>query len=154
MAKYMIPGNQAAVSASYKTAVIATAAASTPRRGKIVEIILGSATNPNATDTYIQFDLSRQTAAGTTTAFTPNPTDPADAACSALGGVNATAEGTITASSVVFNEGMNQRGSLRWQEQDESKMFIWPATASNGFALRAQSSTYTGAVTGQLGFLE
>lgn len=154
MAKYMVPGNQATISSSYKTAAIATAAASTPRRGKIAEIIIGASANPNATDTYIQFDLSRQTAAGTTTAFTPNPVDPADAACSALGGVNATVEGTVTANSSVFNDAINQRGTLRWIETDESKMLIWPATASNGFALRAQSGTYTGSVTAQLGFLE
>jgi hypothetical protein len=154
MAKYMVIGNQSTLSSSYKTVATATAGATNMRRGKVVELILGASANPNATDTYIQFDLSRQTAIGTTTAFTPNPVDPADAACTALGGINATVEGTITANSSLFNDGMNQRGTLRWQEQDESKALIWPATASVGFALRAQSSTYAGSVTGQIGFLE
>jgi hypothetical protein len=155
MAKYEIAGNQGTISSSYKTAAVATAPASgSIRRGKVSEMRLGASANPNSTDTYIQFDLSRQTVAPTATAFTPNPTDPADAACSAIGAVNATVEGTITSSSSLFNQGMNQRGTILWAENDESKMLIWPATASNGLAIRAQSSTYTGSVTAQLGFLE
>ena len=154
MAKYMVVGNQAVITSSYKTAAIATAAASSPRRGKVAEIIIGASANPGGTDTYIQFDMSRQTVAGTTTSVTPQAVDPADAACSALGGSNATAEGTITGGSSVFNDAINQRGTMRWIETDESKMLIWPATASNGFALRAQSSTYVGSVTAQIGFLE
>jgi len=154
MAKYMVVGNQATVSSSYKSAAVVTAGATAMRRGKVAEMILGASANPNATDTYLQFDLSRQTAIGTATSFTPNPVDPADTACTALGSVNATVEGTITANSSLFNDGMNQRGTLRWQEQDESKMLIYPATASVGFALRVQSSTYTGSVTAQIGFLE
>lgn len=156
MAKYMAPGNQATISSSYKTAVTVYATTGTGilRRGKIAEIIIGQSANPNATDTYVQWDLSRQTAAGTATALVPPPVDPADVACGATAGVNATVEGTITASSSLFNEAINQRGSFRWQEIDELKMLTYPATAGNGFALRAQSSTYTGSVTGQVGFLE
>ena len=154
MAKYVVPGNQATVSSSYKTAATVYAGASATRRGKIAEILIGASANPNATDTYIQFDLSRVTAAGTVTAFTPNPVDPADAACSAVAGVNATAEPTVTSNSSLFNEAINQRGTLRWLESDESKMLTYPATSLAGFSLRAQSSTYVGSVTGLIGFLE
>lgn len=156
MAKYWVPGNQGTVSSSYKTAAVVYATTGTGilRRGKIAEIIIGQSGNPNATDTYVQWDMSRQTAAGTATAFTPNATDPADVACGATAGINATVEGTVTANSSVFNVGINQRGSMRWQEIDESKMPTYPATVANGFALRAQSSTYASSVTGELGFLE
>ena len=154
MAKYMLPGNQATISSSYKTAALVTATSGSLKRVKIAEIIVGASANPNSTDTYIQFDLSRQTAVGTSTAFTPNQVDPADTAALATAGINSTAEGTITSNSSVFNDSINQRGTLRWQEPDESKMPIGPATAAAGFALRGQSSTYAGSVTGQLGFLE
>jgi hypothetical protein len=146
-----------AVSASYKTAVLLSAAASTPRRGKVAEIIIGAIGNPNtSTDTYLQFDLSRLTtiASWTTTAFTPVPVDFADAACNTVAGVNASAEGSVTASSSMFNDGINQRGTFRWIETDESKMLIWPATANNGVALRVLSNAYTNGASGQIGFLE
>lgn len=154
MGYYAVPGNQATISSSYKTAAVVTATSGALRRGKIAEIMLGFSANPNATDTYGQFDLSRQTAVGTSTAFTPNATDPADVAALATAGVNATVEGTITANSSVFNEAVNQRGSVRWVASQESQMLIYPATAANGFALRCLSTTYTGSVTGQLTFME
>lgn len=155
MARYVVAGNQSTVSSSYKTGTAVYAAASVSiRRGKIFRIAVGQSSAPNATDVNVQFDLSRQTAAGTATAFTPNPEDPADAACSAVAGINATVEGTITSNSSLFNRSINQRGTLSWETDNEAAMHTWPATASNGFALRAQSSVYAGAVTTELGFLE
>lgn len=159
MAKYMVPGTigGAAVTTTYKTIVEAYAPASLMRRGKVAEIILGSIGLPLSTDCYIQFNLSRLITGTTTwvgTAFTPNPVDPADGPCSSICNIVITTEGAIVANSSLFNDGMNQRGTLRWQEQDKSKMLIWPATAAYGVALQAQSSTYNLNVTGQIGFLE
>lgn len=156
MSKYMVPGNQATLTSAYKSAAIVTATTGTGilRRGRVAEIIIGQSANPNATDTYVQWDLSRCTTTGTATALTPVQVDPADVASGAAGGINATVEPTVTASSSMFNVGINQRGSMRWQEIDENKMPCWPATASNGVSLRGQSSTYTGSVTGQIGFFE
>jgi hypothetical protein len=152
MAVYAIQGAQATTDTTYKTAIIVTAAASgTIRRGKVFDINVAAQGAPASTDTNIQFDLSRQTAAGTTTAYTPNPIDPADAVFSGLAGVNATVEGTVTASSSVFNMGMNQRAPYRWQTYlGSGAELVYPATASNGFALRVLSAGYTNAAGGTI----
>ena len=150
MAVYSVQGAQATVSTGYKTAIIITAAASgTIRRGKVFDINMAAQSAPASTDTNIQFDLSRQTAAGTTTAYTPLPADPADAAFSGLAGVNATVEGTVTATTSVFNMAMNQRAPYRWQTYlGSGAELVYPATASNGFAFRVLSAGYTGAAGG------
>lgn len=154
MVKYWVPGSQSTISSSYKGLASVYAAATPLKRGRIAEIILGQTANPNSTDTYVQYDMSRNTTAGTSTAFTPNPSDPADSASSTIAGINHTVEPTVTASSSVFNEGVNQRGSFRWIESDENKMPVFPATANNGFELRGQSGTYASSVTCTLGFFE
>ena len=154
MPKYAVPGNQGTISSSYKTGAVLTAATAGLRRIKVYDILVGASANPNSTDTYIQFDVSRQTAAGTATSFTPNPLDPADPAAFTVAGVNSTVEGTVTANSSLWNEAVNQRNSVRWIAADESQMLIGPATNLNGLALRAQSGTYAGSVTAQLNFLE
>jgi len=144
------------VSSSYKTAALVSAATSgTARRGKVFEVMVGATANPNATDTYLQWDISRITAsgAGAYTSWTPTSLDPADAATNTLAGINATAEATtITANSSLWNVGVNQRGTLRWVAAQESQYMIWPATASNGLILRGLSTTYTSAVSAQLTF--
>lgn len=154
MPYYAAPGSQAGLTTTYKTALAVYATSGALRRGKIMELILGAVGNPSSTDTPIQWDLSRQTAPGTATAFTPQPVDSADAAAAATAAANATAEGTITAGSSVFNQGANQRQAIRWYAVDESKALIWPASANNGFALRALSPAYTGGVSGQANFIE
>ncbi len=153
MAGYAVPINFATLTSGFTSVGIVTAAASSPRRGKVFEFTIGASSNPNATDTLIQLDISRQTVAGTTTAVTPRPLDPADAACSALAGANATAEGTVTANSSVWTDGMNQRGTIDWKCKD-GKELVWPATASNGFAFRALSPTYVGNLQGTVYFDE
>lgn len=150
MAVYSITGQQNAVGTGYKTALSLTAAASgTIRRGKVFDINVSQSGAPASTDTNIQFDMSRQTAAGTSTAYTPNPNDPADAAFSGLAAVNYTVEGTVTANSSVFNIGLNQRAPYRWQTYlGSGAELVYPQSASAGFALRALSAGYTGAAGG------
>jgi len=150
--------NQATVTSSYKTAGLVTAAAAAAsgvqiRRGKIFDLELGQLSAPNATDCPVQWDVSRQTAAGNATAVTPNPFDPADPAFMGLAGSNATAEGTITAGSSVLNIGINQRGSYRWACAPGDEL-VYPATASNGFAFRCLSPNYGGAAGGSCGHRE
>lgn len=156
MGYYAVPGNQTTVTSSFKTAAQVNATGTT-KRGKVYEIILGANSNPNATDTYLEWQLSRITAtgAGAYTTWTPTLLDPADGAAVSVSGVNATAEATaITANSFLFWEGVNQRSAVRWVASQESQYFTFPATLSNGFVLRAQSSTFTTAITGQLSFQE
>lgn len=158
MAYYAVPGSHSAVSSSYKTAaLISGATTGTVHRAKVFEIMVGAASNPNATDTYIQWDVSRITAsgAGAYTSWTPTSLDPADGASLTNAGITATAEATtITANSSLWNVAVNQRGTLRWVAAQESQYLIMPATASNGLILRGLSTTYTGATTGQFTYQE
>jgi hypothetical protein len=150
MANYSVTGTQSATSSSYKTAIIITSSATT-RRTKWFDILVGTAGTP--ADNYMQFDVSRCTSVGTSTAFTPLPLDPADAAALSAAGVNATAEGTVTANSSMWNVGINQRASYRWVAAPGSEI-VGPATSSNGLVLRVLSGAYTGASTGTVLFQE
>lgn len=158
MPYYAVPGSHSAVAAAYKTAALIQGATSgTLKRGKIFEIMVGAASNPNATDTFIQWDVSRFTAsgAGAYTAWTPTSLDPADSAAIVVAGITATAEATtFTANSSIWNEAVNQRGSLRWVAAQESQYMVMPATASAGLALRGLSTTFATATTGQLTYQE
>jgi hypothetical protein len=156
MPYYIVPGSQSAVSGSYKTNAQVNATG-TNKRGKIYELIMGTTGNPNSGDTYLQWDVSRitSTGAGSYTTFTPNPVDSSDGAAVNVAGVNATAEATIiTGNSSLFNEGMNQRNSIRWLANQESQYLVWPATAGNGLILRTLSGIYTSASSGQISFME
>jgi hypothetical protein len=111
MAKYAIIGSQATVSGSYKTVLDVFATTGALRRGKIYDVLIG--TNGTPADNYLQWDISRMTADGTGTAVTPQALDPADVAALATAKNNYSAEPTITASSSLFNVGVNQRASYR-----------------------------------------
>lgn len=158
MPYFAVPGNQGTIATTYKTAALVQGATSGAlKRAKIFEIMIGASANPNATDTYVQWDLSRFTAtgAGAYTAWTPTALDPADSAAIVQTGINATAEATtFTANSSIWNVAVNQRGTLRWVASQESQYLVAPATASAGLSLRGLSTTYTGAATGQLTYQE
>ena len=59
---------------------------------------------------------------------------------------NATAEGTVTASSSVFYLGLNQRASQRWIARDEKSALIVAAVSQKGWAMRAKSPNYASTV--------
>jgi hypothetical protein len=108
---------------------------------------MGAASAPSATDTPIQYDLSRiTTSTSGGTSYAPQCTDPAEAQTpSALAYITASGA-TLTANSSQFNVNLNQRNSQRWTAAQESQMLIWPATSGNGFAFRALSPSYGGSV--------
>jgi hypothetical protein len=151
MAKYAITGSQATVSGSYKTVLDVFATTGALRRGKVYDVLIG--TNGTPADNYLQWDISRMTADGTGTAVTPQALDPADVAALATAKNNYSAEPTITASSSLFNVGVNQRASYRWVAAPGSEL-LFPATANNGLALRALSGGYTGSATGDVMYEE
>ena len=107
--------------------------ATRPRRGKIYDLILGS--EAAAADNPFLYTLQRCTAAGTSTAVTPQPLDPADAATESDAGENHTVEPTYTANAILLNIPLNQRATFRWQ-QDPAYGLVYPATAANGFGLQ------------------
>ena len=155
MPYYAVPG-LATLTTTYKTAAQINAAGTT-KRAKVYEIMVGPTGAPNATDCSIQFDVSRITAtgAGAYTTWAPTLLDSADGASVISAGINATAEATqITANSSLWNEGVNQRNSLRWVAPQESQYLVAPAAAGNGFVLRGLSATYTSTVSGQLTYQE
>lgn len=135
---------QQSIAATYKTLLALTAQTTSLRRFKIYDVLFG--TNGVPSDNFMEYDISRQTAAGTSTASTPNPLDPADAAAFTVGSANFTAEGTITAASSVFYVGINQRASMRWVAAPGSEL-VAPATNLAGFAFRARSGAYTSTAT-------
>lgn len=155
MGLYSVLGTFAALTTTYKTPALVNASAAIQlTRGRVMELIMGATGAPNATDCPIQWDMSRLTVVGTSTAFTAVPGDPAMSAARTIGGITATVEPTYTANSSVFNIGLNQRNSANWKAMSEEDAPVWPATASNGFGLRALSPTYAAAVGGQINFKE
>ena len=143
-------GTQQNLSSSFKTVCLITAAtgATTLRRGWIYEFEIGADNVPNATDCPINWDISGQTAAGTITAQTPQQLDQGggDAAALLVYGANATAEGTVTASSSVFYLGLNQRASQRWIARDQASCIVVAAVNLKGWAMRAKSPNYASTV--------
>jgi hypothetical protein len=133
-----LAGTKQAITTSYKTLLAYTAATATLRRFKVYDVMVGTLGTP--ADQSYDFDISRQTAAGTATSITLLALDPADAASDTVAVANATAEGTITATSSVFYIGMNQRASYRWVASPGSEL-VAPATNLAGFALRARSAS-------------
>ena len=65
MAKYAITGTQSTVSGSYKSVLSIAATSGSLRRGKVYDLLIG--TNGTPADNYLQWDISRMTAAGTAT---------------------------------------------------------------------------------------
>lgn len=154
MAKYytsnLLGGTQQNLTTTYKT-LLSVVSSATVRRIKIYDVSIGTDGTP--ADNALVFDISRQTAAGTSTAVTPLALDPADAAALTGSTANSTAEPTITATSSVFNIAINQRASYRWVAAPGSEL-VGPATSANGLALRAKSPAYTSTAAGSIYFEE
>ena len=161
MPRYTVAGSNTA-SAAYHTATMVVASSSNNgglRRGRLYEMIMGATSSPNATDCAIQYALTRISASGTFagTSYAPTVIDPADNATpAALAWITATIDSSSPgmAATDLLNIGLNQRNSQRWQVVDEAQMIVWPATAFNGLAARALSSTYTGAYGVTFSFME
>lgn len=126
----------------------AATGATTLRRVWVMEWEIGATGVPNSTDCPIIWDISEQTAAGTSTALTPRVNDVGggDAAALAVYAANYTAAGTVTASSSAWFMGLNQRASYRVQMRDEWSSLIVPAVNLKGFAFRAASPNYASTV--------
>lgn len=146
-------GSEQALAGAYKTLIAATAATgvTTLRRGWIDEVEVGADGAAVSTDCQIVWDWSAQTAAGTSSAVTPNPTlDGSDAAALLTYAANFTAEGTITANSSLLAFTTNQRQSQRVAYADfRLTPLIIPAVNLKGIACRAKSTNYTSTAVAQ-----
>lgn len=150
MANFAIsnPTSQQVMTSAYKTLLSALSSATT-KRIKIYDLLVG--TNGTPADNFLEWDVSRCSLAGTGSALTPSPLDVADAAATTACLQNLTAEGTVGVQ--VFYVGVNQRASYRWVAAPGSEL-VGPATAANGFVLRAKSAGYTGTSTATMFFQE
>ena len=146
-------GTQQPTTTTYVGALLGLSCVTTTalRRFKIYDVLIG--TNGTPADNFIEWDISRITAASTTTVLAAQPLDSADAAAVTNATVNSSTFGTITSGSNVFYVGVNQRASYRWVAAPGSEL-VAPATSSNGFQLRCRSGGYTGTATGTILFQE
>jgi hypothetical protein len=142
--RFAEPGSLSAVSSTFKTVLLLTGGTTT--RPKIFHFVVS--TTGAAADGVLEWIIQRSTAAGTTTAVTPrqlDATDPSTAVATA--GSNATVEPTYTASSSLFDEGINQRATYTWNAWTEGAQLVCTVAASNGIGCATLSSVapaYTG----------
>lgn len=136
MARYAVEFNRTA-SATLSLGAI-TSDATTPRRGKIYDMIFGSEATP--ADAALLWTVQRCTAAGTSTGVTPVALDPADAACLSDAGENYTVEPTYTSNLVLLSIALNQRASFRWVAAPLGEL-VYPATPSNGIGIQTDTIT-------------
>jgi len=115
-----------------------SADATRPRRGKFYDIMFGSEASP--ADNPFLWQIQRHTAAGTSTAVTPQTIDPGDAATEADAGENHTIDVTATAGAFLLSIPLNQRATFRWVAAPGGEL-VYPATASNGLHARTPTSS-------------
>ena len=136
MANYAVQLNRTAST----TASLGTwgADATRPRRLKFYDLMFGSEASP--ADNAFLYIVQRCTALGTSTAVTPSPIDPADAATESDAGENHTIEPTYTANLVLLAIALNQRATFRWVAAPGGEL-VTPATASNGLGVQTPTSS-------------
>lgn len=149
MPKYAATGQENATTASLTTALSIARGAS--RRAKIYDFSISQGAAP--ADTVIRWVLMRFTAAPTVTAVVPVSLDSADPASITTAGENATAEGTYTAATELWDQSINQRALYRWVAAPGGELVI-PDTAANGIGFRVLAASYTGAADASCHFEE
>ena len=102
------------------------------KRHKWFYIHIGSGATPD--DQANNLQVNRMTAAGTSTAVTPQKLDPAEGAAVTTGGENHTVEPTKTSGEVLLSLSHNTRSAQHWYA-NPGKELVAPDTANNGMAL-------------------
>jgi hypothetical protein len=124
---------------------------------KIFDITVGGpASAPN--DYAAQYVIQRGTTASTVTSYTPLPLDAAGAASLAVGGttatgINASAEGTWTATGVLLNFPLNMRATFRYVASPGAE-FTNTYTAANPVGLRQSAASTAFVATGTVIWFE
>jgi hypothetical protein len=158
MATYALYGNQSTLATTAK-GTLALWTATTLRRLKIYEYLIGATGVPNATDCNITIDISRlsQTTSLAGSAYTPQATDPGDGTAVGVATVNVTTEpaaALIATATPMAHFGLNQRNTVRWIAAQESQYLISPATAVNGFYMTGLSPNYASSLSTMVYYLE
>lgn len=118
--------------------VTATAAV----RPSIYDIIISS--NATPADNSSEWYVLRFTAAGTSTAVTPEKVDSGDPAATSVCGKNHSVEPTY-ATVPLLDIAHNQRATFRWVAAPGSEL-VAPSTAANGLGLQCQAVGGSGVV--------
>ena len=134
MAKYAASGVSAAT-AIPKTALGVTGAATL--RPKIYDILMGSSATP--ADAQVTYTVQRFTAAGTSTAVTPEPLETGDRAATCTAGQTHTVEPTYAGVAHLILP-IHQRASFRWVARQGGEIII-VATAANGVGCKKTAET-------------
>lgn len=130
--RFATTGNNPSANTTAATAGIVKLEGTAATRGAIYEWDFATAAAAAPVDQNYQIRIKRQTTSGTWTTATPAPLDTADPAAVCVGGSNSTAAGT--ASTVLFQIGVNARAGFRWVSIPDSELIL-PATASNGIIM-------------------
>jgi len=159
MATYQINANQGTVATTAKGTMALWSPSGALRRLKIYEFDVGATAAPNTNDCNITIALSRAFTTSTVvgTAYTPNATDPADGAADGTSLVNITTElaaAGISTGLPEYNNGMNQRNTIRWVAAQESQFLICQAVALSGHYMTVLSPNYTGSIQTNVYYLE
>ena len=135
MAAYAVEMNRTASTTASLGSI--TADATRPRRGRWYDLTLGAEASP--ADNAFRYIIQRCTAAGTSTAVTPQALDPGDASTESDAGENHTVEPTYTANAILLAVAINQRATYRWVATPGREL-VYPATASNGLGIQTPTA--------------
>lgn len=128
-----------------------TAAAASPRRFKVYDMVVGSEATPQ--DSIFLWRCFYVTAPGTATAVTPQALDISDTiASTVVGNENHTIDATPSGVSVLQIP-LNQRATFRWVAAPGGEL-IAPATTTDGFALYTPTASALIAVSATIHFDE
>ena len=127
---------------SFRTTGLLAAAASSPRRAKLIDVLFGSSQAP--ADNEFSYTIQRTTSIGSGgVAVTPGATDQADTLASTIQVLDAFATTDPAYAGVnALIWAMNQRASARWIPVPFDELII-PATANNGFGIGVSAATTT-----------
>ena len=138
---------------TFKTQIAVTSAtgATTLRKAWIYDFSVGCDQTP--ADNAIGWCVDRQSSLGTGTTQIAPPLDSTDAAALITCTVGYTIEPIVTATTKLWEMGINQRAGYRWVAYPGGE-FVVPATNVNGSGMRALSPAYTGKVNAALNLWE
>lgn len=125
---------------------------SSPRRIALCELIVGTDAATLGTSNF-RFELQRSTSAATGTGLTPEPLDPADAACVALVKSSLTVQGTVAANKIPLTIPLSQQSTFRWVANPGFEIII-PAATNNGLHLNTPVAGNTPSAVGSFIFVE
>ena len=132
MARYSVSGTDTNTAATTQLGITSTAAI----RPMVYFIMNSSVATP--ADNAGEYFLQRYTAAGTSTAVTPQALDPLTVAATATAGVNHSVEPTYTANAILLRPSTNQRVTYQWYSPPFGELIL-AATAANGLGLLANA---------------